>query len=478
MKKFLLTQVFVIFGLFPFVSSASTLIFQQPVFVDTIAFGVGTYGYNLGQSTATDTLEYIHVRGNIANFTLRVDCYTDSFYSVLCSGTSFDLSSNQTVFTELDVSFGSDWTMANGRYYKLSFITTAGGNFKGDSVASRPYYKLYGGTAVENTNQYIEIISPQDGATDSDGYATITVNYLNPNGQNAISYCVRTVQTIGDTGPTFTNCDSESAEVVQITATSGTLSFDVDVGSEVVNKIIAVGYTSTPSLIGGTYFVDMDAINRGFNGATSSVISSRDVDVAQVAFGCTTGFDAQSFACLFWKGFTSFLLPSNDQLTTLASDMYDVFFTHFPFSYITRFVTIIVDASSPTQPPALTYTFGDNIPVGLRGQTISFQIWDHFDFLESVESDTDHETVWEVVNPYFQFVVALAVVMIILTDLVGFAWGSSDSPGPVQQKFVDFNYDVKTGKEYKHGRTNRGVPVDRYKVQLKGFKRRSNKTKR
>jgi len=117
-------------------------------------------------------------------------------------------------------------------------------------------------------------------------------------------------------------------------------------------------------------------------------------------------------------------IPSASDVAREFMKFKDHVLSVFPLGYVTRMVEIIVD-TDPVMPPALTYTFSDApessvAGTGLEGETLSYQIYDHFDVLESIESDQgDNKNIWDIVMPWVNIIVALAVFFVILGDLLG-----------------------------------------------------------
>jgi len=100
----------------------------------------------------------------------------------------------------------------------------------------------------------------------------------------------------------------------------------------------------------------------------------------------------------------------------------------WPLGYLTRFLDIIVYAD-PVMPPALSYTFGTAVNgTGLTGESIEYQIYDHFDVLESIESDQGtNSNIWDIVMPYFTVVINLALFVAIFVKLIATDWSFTNS---------------------------------------------------
>lgn len=149
---------------------------------------------------------------------------------------------------------------------------------------------------------------------------------------------------------------------------------------------------------------------------------------AACSWDWTTSFSL--WDCL--SGFVQFLfVPSSGQLATWFEDLREGFLTRVPFGYVTRFVAIVTSLDS-VQPPPLQYSFGTASPDVLQGLTdgdpVAFQVFDHFGELESAEADDGSgKNIWDIVMPYFETVVTLAVLAVILEDLLGFRFVKDNS---------------------------------------------------
>jgi hypothetical protein len=90
----------------------------------------------------------------------------------------------------------------------------------------------------------------------------------------------------------------------------------------------------------------------------------------------------------------------------------------FPLGYVTRFLEIVT-LSDSVQPPALQYTYGTSAPDELQGREVSFQVFDGFALLpEIVADDGSGKNVWDIVTPFFDTIVALGVLGVILADVL------------------------------------------------------------
>lgn len=138
-------------------------------------------------------------------------------------------------------------------------------------------------------------------------------------------------------------------------------------------------------------------------------------------------------------------IPSSASIVREFMEFKDSVLHVFPLGYITRFVEIFAEAE-PIMPPPIEYTFSDAdesavAGTGLEGETISYQIYEHFDVLETIESDQgDHKNIWDIVMPWFNTAVALAVFLVILNDLMDGGFNlSRDDVGPYAKRHVRFS---------------------------------------
>jgi len=122
--------------------------------------------------------------------------------------------------------------------------------------------------------------------------------------------------------------------------------------------------------------------------------------------------DFELGACLL-----SLIVPTPDLLHSLSIQFYAGFATHMPFGYITRFVQHFT-YQTPVMPPALSYTFGSSTPMALRGESVSFQVFDHFDKVLLIRADDgSNKNIYDIVDPYLRILVAIAVLMVVVHDV-------------------------------------------------------------
>lgn len=160
-----------------------------------------------------------------------------------------------------------------------------------------------------------------------------------------------------------------------------------------------------------------------FGGSLSNSVSNSFSNQPSGCYIATFDFGS----CLsYW------VLPTASGLSQSWDKFHDLILSRAPLGYITRFISIVTNTTA-IKPPPLEYTFSsaDESSVagtGLEGETLSYQIYDHFDVLESIESDQgDHKNIWDIIMPWINTAVALAVFLFIFFDLIGIGFSAADS---------------------------------------------------
>ena len=150
-----------------------------------------------------------------------------------------------------------------------------------------------------------------------------------------------------------------------------------------------------------------------YDEATDAVVSARNNLMVDSAICSPLSGSFEILGCL------SFLiLPTPTMLNNVWSNLYSNVLTHAPFGYITRFVTLATGLQS-SMPVPLTYTFGTSAPEELQGKSIEFQIWDNFGLISEIRSDdAENKNIWEITQPFFELIVGLGVLGVILYDLL------------------------------------------------------------
>jgi len=161
---------------------------------------------------------------------------------------------------------------------------------------------------------------------------------------------------------------------------------------------------------------------------------AKELQRLNIFFGnASTTSDVAVGACAIVDFFTAsttlpclgqMIWPSGAAAGQVGSDLYNGLLQRVPFGYATRFMTLLASTTIAVEPPALTYTFGSSSPVALQGKTYSVQIWDALGstspILLAKSDDGENKNIWDIVMPYWNTVVALAVLLAILSDLFGF----------------------------------------------------------
>jgi len=95
-----------------------------------------------------------------------------------------------------------------------------------------------------------------------------------------------------------------------------------------------------------------------------------------------------------------------------------------PWGYITLALNDLQYATS-TEPIGIDYTFGSSSPPELQGRNYHINVFDHFndELPDIVADDGSNKNIWDIVNPYFRFIVGMAIVLMILADLLGMVAG-------------------------------------------------------
>jgi len=230
----------------------------------------------------------------------------------------------------------------------------------------------------------------------------------------------------------------------------GTFSFSTTTNLQQVGKYNLTAEATSPSFVVfgvnfGTSVVV--ATSTSFLVATTTPFDDLTSDVQDNVINFSASACAfanfEVFGCLSYL-----LLPTRGDMNVLFNEMYDVFFTQFPFGYVTRFVEIINFNVDPVQPPPIDYTFGSSSPVVLQGVNVEIQIWDNMEKLqEIVADDGTNKNIFDIVDPYITVLVGLAVVMVIVGDLLALDFGDHISPsGRMKGEGVESYIRRKTTK--------------------------------
>lgn len=190
--------------------------------------------------------------------------------------------------------------------------------------------------------------------------------------------------------------------------------------------------------------------------ANGSPISNGQYTLSgQFVMGTTTAYDNTVDQAIMWRDdlleFTAdlcnplsesysllqcvkfFILPTQADLGLLAKDFLNNTLRVAPLGYITRFIEIVT-LQDATMPPALTYTYGTSAPGELQGKTVTFQIFEAFGLIDIIVADDgSNKNIWDIVMPYFEVIVGLGVLGVILFDVLALGipdFSANSSPEP------------------------------------------------
>lgn len=123
-----------------------------------------------------------------------------------------------------------------------------------------------------------------------------------------------------------------------------------------------------------------------------------------------------------------------DSLHTLLTENLSYILHIFPIGYITRFIAILSETAI-TEPPALSYTPGTSITstTDISG-TYSFQVFDHLGVVNTIRSDTNGKSLWDVFMPFWNIIVYLSLFLVMLDRVLNFNLGDYHKPGSGKNK--------------------------------------------
>lgn len=206
-----------------------------------------------------------------------------------------------------------------------------------------------------------------------------------------------------------------------------------------------VGYLTGGDVIAGAISDSWDELN-----ATTTV---------SLATCNPLGGEFSVFNCMY-----ALFVPDGYEMNRLFTAFYDGALTRVPLGYITRFV-IILSGTTQVEPPALSYSFGSSSPAVLQSLTASdpltFQIYDHFDVLSGVQADDGSgKDLWDIVMPWWNVVVTLALFIAIFYELSGIGISSDTTQ-------VDSTHGVRDTRTtgYTFGKASRTVTRTRYRLK-------------
>jgi len=232
-----------------------------------------------------------------------------------------------------------------------------------------------------------------------------------------------------------------------IYATSSIITFNYGGTIKAKYTITRPNTWSSLWLIGGLFAPDVVAtVNTSFvvgyqtlfdqalngNGTATSSDSSGLVGYFTTGGTSSTTVVASGCAGIFTNGsivscLVGLVVPSGQDMSNDWQQLYNGMLAKVPFGYATRFLTIMSGNAGAVEPPALSYTFGSSSPAVLQGKTYTVNIWDYMGssspLILAKADDGSNKDIWDIVMPYFNIVISLAVFLAILSDLFGFEMG-------------------------------------------------------
>lgn len=194
--------------------------------------------------------------------------------------------------------------------------------------------------------------------------------------------------------------------------------------------------TSTRFTIATTTGLDIftDRIEDNFN----EMVASTTLSLSSCNPLSLSGFDI--LACAY-----GLFVPPKETIKNDFQALYDNGMRVVPLGYITRFTTILLQ-NETVMPPSLTYRFGSSSPQFLQDITeddpVTFQIWDEENIskLDDIRADDgSNKNIWDIVMPWFNAFIALAVLLVIIEELMGISIQFDST----QETNVSDSYDSK-----------------------------------
>jgi len=113
----------------------------------------------------------------------------------------------------------------------------------------------------------------------------------------------------------------------------------------------------------------------------------------------------------------------------MANNFIDNLLSIFPLGYITHLVGIIISAE-PVMPPNVTYTFGTSSDEELQGKSYTLDIWGNLYMIDDIQADDGTgKNIWDIVMPYWDFLIAFGVLSVIISDILDFRFTGLGSSG-------------------------------------------------
>jgi len=165
-----------------------------------------------------------------------------------------------------------------------------------------------------------------------------------------------------------------------------------------------------------------------FSGTASSTLSLNQCAALNIT-GCVT----------YFFGYQS------QPMSSLYSQVANTLFTFVPFGYVTRFAEIM-GGSGTTSLPAISYTAVSSSTTELQGKNYSIQLFDYFGTLETITADDgSNKNILDIVMPFFNTVIAFAVLYVVLGDLFGISIESDETAKTTTTRSVNMTGGQQQG---------------------------------
>lgn len=497
----LLSRIFGLIGAIIIVSGATLFFAPAQVLAVTQYYGhienVGgaievipdTYPYNGGSAMYS-----------CGSYSTQTQAYCAGSYTY---GSASTATNGHTTIIPFEIGGAS----VSGTYYTNIFSAPGSGAYNSSTVIGYYEWTLSGGvfstptappSIPPDTSTRIISIVPVGGATIATSSTTTLsyTGYLNADDVNNGTFVYFNVK---NSSCYSANCTGQSGLHIGILGNANAIYFEnrqdlskatttdfsfststagLPVGKYFLTAKVYKGAMCVPSWLGGFCF---NTVSEVYATSTTFIISEKTVTDLKVetylgvkmgvsGLGSATSTDVFKANCSFSSfqlfnclndAFSVMFIPSSEELGLLGQELKTGVLTHYPLGLFTRFVDII-STTTPVAIPSLTYKFGSSSPTVLQSLTASDAIsFNPFDVsyygtsspLLSIRSDQgDNKNIWDIINPFFTFLVTVGVMLVILDDLMGFELGGSSMATSSSLDTVDSNgrstHEEVKNKEY------------------------------
>lgn len=175
---------------------------------------------------------------------------------------------------------------------------------------------------------------------------------------------------------------------------------------------------TTTQFIVGTTTPSESVVGAFFDRANNILLSGNAAGQATSSCAILT-FNASD--CL-----TALFIPPSGTFNAVFNTARSNVLSVAPWGYITQFIADL-STTAPVEPPPIAYTFGSSSPAILQGDSYSINPFDYIGTSSPIyairSDDGKNENIYQIVDPYFQVVVAFAVLLVILSDIMGLSIG-------------------------------------------------------